>query len=176
MIALGGLIREELVEREERVPLLGDIPILGWLFKYQTTKKEKGNFMLFLNPKILKDAAMQTEVTGAKYNYIRAQQIEFRKRGVKLMADKESPLIPEFKEFLKLPDVYNDWDNPSIEDSGDKKPKEQNSSQDQSSNLSSPPALNEVSVNELNERDKLLYQQEIISQKNKQLILNGDVF
>lgn len=174
MIALGGLIREQLTEKEEKVPLLGDIPLLGWLFKYQTTSKDKTNFMLFLNPKILKDSAMQTTVTGAKYNYIRAQQLDIRDEGVNLMSDEDSPLLPEFKEFLKLPQPYgkegqtesstNSLESESLEDS------------DNSSESSAPPALDDVSLDELNARDKLLFQQEIISRKNKQSILNGDVF
>ncbi|MFV2059786.1 MAG: type II secretion system secretin GspD [Gammaproteobacteria bacterium] len=174
LIALGGLIREELVEKEEKVPLLGDIPILGWLFKYQTTSKEKGNFMLFLSPKILKDTAMQASVAGAKYNFIRNQQLDIRERGVQLMSDDESPLIPEFKAFLVLPKLYDDGksDKPASENT--ETPDENvinNSSQ-----ISAPPELNETDVNELSARDKLLYQQELNSQKNKQSILNGDVF
>ncbi len=171
MIALGGLIREQLTEKEEKVPLLGDIPLLGWLFKYQTTSKEKGNFMLFLNPKILKDSAMQTTVTEGKYNYIRAEQLDIRERGVNLMSNEDSPLIPEFKEFLKLPEPYKE-DGESDSTNGVSEYESDENTEDATSSAP-PPALDDVS---LDARDKLLFQQELISRENKQSILNGDVF
>jgi len=185
MIALGGLIREQLVQKEERVPLLGDIPILGWLFKYQNTQKEKTNFMLFLNPKILKDAAMQTSVTGAKYNYIRAEQLKMRDDGVALMSNDSSPLLPEFEQYLKLPEPYKegqsessnntiDSESDSISDSNFSDDVQITAPPDLSSELSSD-FTGSKSTN-LNATQQLLYQQELISRKNKQTIFNGDVF
>ncbi len=173
MIALGGLIEEKLVETEDKVPLLGDIPVLGWLFKSQSTSTEKTNFMLFLSPKILKDAAMQTSVTGEKYNYLRARQLAIRERGVALMSDDVSPLLPEFKEFLKLPKPFGvDEKSDDTIDSSESE-SSYDSDEDDSAASTTPPDLDDVV---LDERDKLLYQQEIISRKNKQSVLNGDVF
>lgn len=57
VLVLGGLIEDVLREKEERVPLLGDIPILGWLFRYNSVTKVKTNLMVFLHPTILKDTA-----------------------------------------------------------------------------------------------------------------------
>ena len=51
---IGGLIREEESEDTKKVPLLGDLPILGWLFKSKTTSKSKINMVVFLSPKILR--------------------------------------------------------------------------------------------------------------------------
>ncbi|VAW99067.1 General secretion pathway protein D [hydrothermal vent metagenome] len=172
MIALGGLIEEKLVEKEDKVPLLGDIPVLGWLFKSQSTSTEKTNFMLFLSPKILKDAAMQTSVTGEKYNYIRARQLDIRERGVVLMSDDVSPLLPEFKEFLKLPKPFDEDGQSETNNTSDETSSVDDNLDDSASTVT-PPDLEDVA---LDERDKLLYQQEIISKKNKQSILNGDVF
>ncbi len=60
-IAMGGLMRDKVTERESKVPLLGDIPILGWLFKNRAKTTEKVNLLFFLTPRILanyqKDAA-----------------------------------------------------------------------------------------------------------------------
>jgi general secretion pathway protein D len=52
-IAMGGLMRDKSTERESKVPLLGDIPVLGWLFKNRTKNVEKVNLLFFLTPRIL---------------------------------------------------------------------------------------------------------------------------
>jgi len=108
MVVLGGLIRDELQESEQRVPGLGDIPVLGWLFRYQRTQKVKTNLMVFLHPTILKDPALQAGYTSLKYNYIRAEQMAIRERGVPLIDDEVSPLLPELKDYLTLPPAYED--------------------------------------------------------------------
>lgn len=126
VLVLGGLIDDKLTEATQKVPLLGDIPLLGWLFRYTKTQKVKQDLMIFLHPRILRDSATSMSVSNDKYNYIRASQMEFRERGVKLMSDEASPLLPEMKDFLELPPPY---------DSKDAVPKKQ------SDNESSPPPL-----------------------------------
>ena len=108
MIVLGGLIEAVQTEQEQRVPGLGDIPLLGWLFRYNTTKLDKTNLMVFLQPTILKDAAITSAYTGDKYNFIRAQQLKLREDGLRLADEEESPLLIENKQFLKLPEPYSD--------------------------------------------------------------------
>ena len=54
-VVIGGLIEEREVYSVTKVPLLGDIPILGYLFKYQTTEKKKTNLLILLTPYIIKD-------------------------------------------------------------------------------------------------------------------------
>jgi len=94
-IVLGGLIDENLQQSQEKVPLLGDIPGVGALFRSNSTTKVKRNLMVFLRPIILRDAATYSRVSGNKYNYFRAQQLEMRQRGVDLMPDSASPLLPD---------------------------------------------------------------------------------
>ena len=96
VVVLGGLIDDRLTESVQKVPLLGDIPLVGNLFKAQRTKKEKRNLMVFLRPVILRDAATETEVSAGKYNYMRARQLEKRSQGVRLMPDKEVPTLPDY--------------------------------------------------------------------------------
>ena len=55
-VAIAGLIRDNKSTIEHRVPFLGDIPLLGWLFKFQTKKSEKTNLMVFLTPHIIKES------------------------------------------------------------------------------------------------------------------------
>ncbi len=107
IVVLGGLIEESLRENEQRVPFLGDIPILGLLFRYNKTTKVKTNLMVFIHPQIMKDDAMLQSLTNEKYDYIRAKQLAIRERGVRLLDDEQSPLLPEMKEFLSLPPEYD---------------------------------------------------------------------
>ena len=126
IVVLGGLIEETLNESEQRVPVLGDIPLLGLLFRYNKTSKVKKNLMVFIHPQIMKDEAMLKSLTNEKYNYIRSKQLAVRERGVRLMDDEESPLLPEMKAFLTLPPAFDDSSNasnsivmpPPISDSG----------------------------------------------------------
>jgi general secretion pathway protein D len=63
---LGGLMKEDDVETITKVPLLGDIPILGWLFKSRSASKEKTNMLIFLTPKILRSPADADNLLGQK--------------------------------------------------------------------------------------------------------------
>lgn len=116
ILVLGGLIEDVLREKEERVPLLGDIPILGWLFRYNTVSKDKTNLMVFLHPTILKDAAFSAKVTHDKYTYLRDKQLAIMDRGVNFIDDDLTPLLPDIKDFLILPPLYQDGKKPSLND------------------------------------------------------------
>ena len=65
-MVIGGLIRDNLTTSESKVPFLGDIPLLGWLFKYKTTKLEKVNLMLFITPYIIKNEDDAQDITRRK--------------------------------------------------------------------------------------------------------------
>ncbi|MGE0547381.1 MAG: type II secretion system secretin GspD [Kofleriaceae bacterium] len=54
-VVIGGLLQEKEMRATEKVPFLGDIPLLGYLFKYSTTRKEKTNLVILLTPYIIKD-------------------------------------------------------------------------------------------------------------------------
>lgn len=96
MVVLGGLIDDSLQEHVDKVPLLGDLPLLGNLFKSRSTKKTKRNLMVFIQPSILRDAAVFTETTSGKYNYMRGLQGSVREKGVNLLPKEEAPLLPEY--------------------------------------------------------------------------------
>jgi general secretion pathway protein D len=83
-MVIGGLIRDNVTSTASKVPLLGDIPILGWLFKYKTTKVEKTNLMIFITPYIIKneqDAADITRMKNESQEDFRKDQ-RFEKKGV----------------------------------------------------------------------------------------------
>ena len=81
IIVLGGLISDDVQESERKVPLLGDIPLLGRLFKSTTTSRSKKNLVVFLKPTIVRDAADMQLITNEKYNLLKAEQLLKTKRG-----------------------------------------------------------------------------------------------
>lgn len=76
ILVLGGLTQDDYRDTVTKTPLLGDIPLLGNLFKSTSTTKTKQNLMVFIHPVILRDSSSANLVTGSKYDYIRARQIE----------------------------------------------------------------------------------------------------
>ncbi len=108
ILVLGGLIDDKMVVREQRVPLLGDIPVLGWLFRYNKTAKEKRNLMVFMRPVILRDQATIGRLTGDKYNYMRGEQLEIRNSLSSLMRAEDTPLMEELDDTLQLPPPFEE--------------------------------------------------------------------
>ncbi|PMH46034.1 type II secretion system protein GspD [Vibrio sp. 10N.286.49.B3] len=103
MLVLGGLIDERALESESKVPILGDIPFLGHLFKSTSTQVEKKNLMVFIKPTIIRDGMTADGITQRKYNFIRAEQLYKQSEGLKLMDDSGIPVLPEFGEEIRHP-------------------------------------------------------------------------
>lgn len=103
MLVLGGLIDERALESESKVPFLGDIPILGYLFKSTSTQVEKKNLMVFIKPTIIRDGMTADGITQRKYNYIRAEQLYNAEKGLKLMDDAHIPVLPKFGKDVNHP-------------------------------------------------------------------------
>ncbi|EFP96901.1 type II secretion system secretin GspD [Vibrio caribbeanicus] len=103
MIVLGGLIDERALESESKVPLLGDIPYLGHLFKSTRTQVEKKNLMVFIKPTIIRDGVTADGITQRKYNFIRAEQLYKADQGLKLMENGNIPVLPEYGEDIQHP-------------------------------------------------------------------------
>jgi general secretion pathway protein D len=104
-IVLGGLIDEKLRQTEDKVPILGDVPLLGALFRATGTTKEKQNLMVFLRPVIMRDAATNTRIASSKYNYFRAQQIDMKQKGINLLPDDVTPILPA--RFNEMPPPFD---------------------------------------------------------------------
>ncbi|WP_025626980.1 type II secretion system secretin GspD [Vibrio parahaemolyticus] len=103
MLVLGGLVDERALESESKVPLFGDIPVLGHLFKSTSTQTEKRNLMVFIKPTIIRDGMTADGITQRKYNFIRAEQLYKADQGLKLMPDEKIPVIPAFGQDRKHP-------------------------------------------------------------------------
>ncbi|MGD8629563.1 MAG: type II secretion system secretin GspD [Gammaproteobacteria bacterium] len=103
LVVLGGLIEEKVRESKQKVPFLGDIPVLGALFRSTTGDVEKTNLMVFIHPVILRDAAVTNYYTNNKYNNIRKLQMGQDADGVNLMPDQHHPILPTVEEATSRP-------------------------------------------------------------------------
>ena len=110
-VILGGLIDEDVQESVQKVPLLGDIPFIGHLFKSTTTSTRKRNLMVFIRPTIIRDGKLMNDISKDKYNYIRATEIRKQEEGLSLMSDDKMPLLPEWNDELALPPSFDEYMN-----------------------------------------------------------------
>jgi general secretion pathway protein D len=104
ILVLGGLLEDTLRESDQRVPVLGSIPLLGNLFRSRSTDKVKTNLMVFIRPRILRNRDQAAIETDSKYNYIRDMQQQGRsgRSGrVPLMPRTERPILPPIEEYQR---------------------------------------------------------------------------
>jgi general secretion pathway protein D len=98
ILVLGGLLEDVLRESEQRVPYLGRIPGLGAIFRSRKTDMVKTNLLIFIRPKILRDASQTTIETNSKYNFIRDVLRDKSADGINLMPGAEPFSMPPFEE------------------------------------------------------------------------------
>ncbi len=75
ILVIGGLIDDQRELAEEKVPLLGDIPLMGNLFKQSSRERRRRNLMVFIRPTIIRDKETARAATDRKFDYIRAREI-----------------------------------------------------------------------------------------------------
>ncbi|MFZ3137880.1 MAG: type II secretion system secretin GspD [Thermodesulfovibrionales bacterium] len=98
-VVIGGLIEERVEENIEKVPLLGDIPLLGWLFKNTSYKKNKINLIVFLTPHIVREASHLERLTeNKKVEFARTE--EMYKQGELLVKFKEDTSEEKISEIV----------------------------------------------------------------------------
>jgi general secretion pathway protein D len=97
IIVLGGLIEDSVNDGVEKVPGLGDIPVIGNLFKYQTRKRTKTNLMVFLRPTVIRSNEQSVNVAGDRYNYIRNAEINVQPTQTMTLPNMGAPLLPELQ-------------------------------------------------------------------------------
>jgi general secretion pathway protein D len=105
IVVIGGLIDEDVQQVESKVPLLGDIPIIGYLFRSTKSTTTKRNLMIFIKPTIIRDAATMSRLSARKYNLIRARQLDELDNGIALMPYTSSPVL----EPMELPKKLQDY-------------------------------------------------------------------
>ena len=100
ILVLGGLIRDEIVESESKVPILGNIPLIGRAFKSTSSKVVKKNLMVFIHPVILRDTKSSFEATRDRYEYMQENQQRFRRRLDKFFIPGEAPQLKDMKDLV----------------------------------------------------------------------------
>lgn len=95
ILVLGGLTQDDYRDVVTKTPLLGDIPLVGNLFRSTSTTKTKQNLMVFIHPVILRDASSSNLATESKYDYLRARQLESKIEDRGLIKDN----------FARFPDL-----------------------------------------------------------------------
>ena len=96
VLVLGGLIRDEVKETETKVPLLGDIPLLGRLFRGSSSSLVKSNLMVFIHPIILPDRQSGLDISRKNYNRIREQQVNFKNKVDRFILPSSLPELEEY--------------------------------------------------------------------------------
>jgi general secretion pathway protein D len=94
IIVLGGLMQDTVTESEDRVPVLGAIPLLGNLFKSRSGSRQKSNLLVFLRPRILRDQAATEEVSTKRYDDIRDEERNLHKGKITLLPGERQPSLP----------------------------------------------------------------------------------
>ena len=94
IVVIGGLIEDSWSLGKDKVPVLGDIPVLGALFRYQTRQRTKTNLMVFLRPQVIRDAAGYQGITADRYEYIIGEQKNGGKDGRLMQGEPSVPSLP----------------------------------------------------------------------------------
>jgi general secretion pathway protein D len=94
ILVLGGLIEDRFTERKSKVPLLGDIPVLGALFRSESRTRNRTNLMVFLRPVVLRDGDSTNKLSLDRYDIIRAKQKDAQPAPSVLLPINESPVVP----------------------------------------------------------------------------------
>lgn len=112
IIVLGGLIQDTMQDGIDKVPLLGDIPLFGHLFRSEKRKRVKTNLMVFLRPHVLRDNNSADVLTGERYGFIRQKQAEFRMQPHFALPDMQMAPLPELNN-QPLPQQVNTPSQPA---------------------------------------------------------------
>jgi general secretion pathway protein D len=102
-VVLGGLLDESAKEQVSKVPLLGDIPLVGQLFRYTSTDSAKRNLMVFIRPTIIRDDEVYRSLSKDKYTRYRdmqKQRIDKSTSALIKVDDDERPMLKEMDEDL----------------------------------------------------------------------------
>ena len=101
ILVLGGLISETYTDTKAQVPLLGDIPVLGYLFRSTSNSTSKRNLMVFIRPTILRDADVYSGISSNKYSQFRSEQQEAAAQEGYLTSPKRQ-VLPEYGQGVTM--------------------------------------------------------------------------
>jgi general secretion pathway protein D len=98
IIVLGGLLEDSYAQGEDKVPLLGDVPILGNLFRSENRSRKKTNLMVFLRPVVVRDAAASDALVIDRYESIRTLQQQVQPTSSNVLGNVQgAPVLPSLR-------------------------------------------------------------------------------
>src|ERR1700735_2905618 len=103
IIVLGGLMSDTVTESEDRVPGLGAIPIIGNLFTSRSGSRQKKNLVVFIRPRIMRDADATESTSEAAYNEMRRSQQNLNGGHITLLPGQKQPAVPAIPTGIALP-------------------------------------------------------------------------
>jgi general secretion pathway protein D len=103
IVVLGGLIQDDQQSSLDKVPLLGDIPWIGALFKYESRNRKRTNLMVFLRPVVLKDDKAAASITADRYQYIRNLQTDMTLPWNGLLPETGATILKPLPEQMDRP-------------------------------------------------------------------------
>jgi general secretion pathway protein D len=103
VIVLGGLMSDTVLESEDRVPGLGAIPLIGNLFKSRSGSRQKKNLLVFIRPKILRDANATESTSEIQYNDLRQNQKSLNNGHIMLLPHEKQPAVQPLPPGAGLP-------------------------------------------------------------------------
>ncbi|BEE01752.1 type II secretion system protein GspD [Aeromonas dhakensis] len=123
-VVLGGLMDEKTQEKVSKVPLLGDIPVLGYLFRSTTNTTSKRNLMVFIRPTILRDSDVYSGISGNKYSQFRSEQLDAAAQEGYLTSPKRQVLPQYGQDVTVSPEVQKQlqWTQSAPQTSGGSQP------------------------------------------------------
>lgn len=96
IVVIGGLLEDSVSEDQQKVPLLGDIPVLGSLFRYKKREHTKTNLMLFLRPVVLRNAGSADSIAGERYKFIQGEERKSALEPSLVLPDMAPPTLPPY--------------------------------------------------------------------------------
>ena len=106
IVVLGGLVKDDIQDAQQGVPILSSIPVLGRLFRNDVVNVTKSNLLVFIRSTIIRDDDDLAGATAEKYRYIRDQQRQRRDQGLMFLDDNLIPVLPTWEDRVRsLPEV-----------------------------------------------------------------------
>ena len=106
IVVLGGLVKDDIQDSRQGVPVLSGIPIIGRLFRNDVVSVTKSNLLVFIRSTIIRDDEDLRGATAEKYRYIRDQQRQRRDQGLMFLDDNVIPVLPTWEDRVRsLPNV-----------------------------------------------------------------------
>ena len=94
IVVLGGLIEDRMSDGSDKVPVLGDVPGVGTLFRYDSRRREKTNLMVFLKPSVLRTSQAGRDITSERYDYLKSEQQRTAPGPLPFWPDPTKPELP----------------------------------------------------------------------------------